>query len=710
MSRNSKDEPVKKPQGDVKKVSKKLYQLEEVLQLTPGRFECAIPEAPLIPKFCEQVGMYMGAMLNSYGGIVRWGVSRTGLAKVKVIGTHCDRKLEDEYKVALDCVAKGFSPRIDPSLYRLDFVEILRKSTNQPFREIRVIELRVQAGQELLYMDQEQKVRVVNGSQVYGPLIPQEIKRLVLKKYRKELLDSQSLLEVITPLVGRPLPGAITPMPDRPPCGVSVVTQTSPALCHGNRVNNVTVQVTPMHTHVNKSSVACPGTPMPTLVTASKVHSATPMQTHPSKSNVCSITPMHALVGTSKVSSPIETPKQNLQTALDMSLCTPYVGKEASNSLTGCDSESEEPKQNLQHVLETSASTPVGNRSVNRTGDTESSENAAEKPLVETEAQTSSKLPMEQENLATEGRDGPQDTLQVQGEDVGTGKKVSEGQGVPEDAAKGVEISSVKPKEGNNVSTRRDSIGTFAHKLLEESLDAKKDPKENSEAKENESPAASKEPESASGSSKTSLADRVRTFLKDVKQKITRTKENNNSKEDSVENAGSKKLKAEGSIKVKVDNKKEDKSEKKRKQPHEQPASRNQQRKRSRWDNPQNNMLYNQQENYHQQSYNTVNSQQSYSHLLKAAFPSSQEQPYSYNQSYSGMYQASVAGRFDDNPQGRYYSNTNGLDTQGRYYSQMNGVQSQDWYSANMSVGDWHHFYRLRQQEAIREAWRSSYY
>ncbi|KAI8497607.1 ATP binding [Branchiostoma belcheri] len=629
MPRNSKDEPVKKPQGDVKKVSKKLYQLEEVLQLTPGRFECAIPEAPLIPKFCEQVGMYMGAMLNSYGGIVRWGVSRTGLAKVKVIGTHCDRKLEDEYKVALDCVAKGFSPRIDPSLYRLDFVEILRKSTNQPFREIRVIELRVQAGQELLYMDQEQKVRVVNGSQVYGPLIPQEIKRLVLKKYRKELLDSQSLLEVITPLVGRPLPGAITPLQDRPPCGVSVDTQTSPALCHGNGVNSVTVQVTPMQSHVNKSSVACPGTPMPTLVTASKVHSATPMQTHPSKSNVCSITPMHALVGTSKVSSPIETPKQNLQTALDMSLCTPYVGKGTSNSLTGCcDSESEEPKQNLQHVLETSACTPVGNRSVSKTGDTESSENAAEKPLVETEAQTSAKLPMEQENLATEGRDGPQDTLQVQGEDVGTGKNVSEGQGVPEDAAKGAEILSGEPKEGNNVSTRRDSIGTFAHKLLEESLDAKKDPKADSEAKENESP-ASKEPESASGSSKTSLADRVRTFLKDVKQKITRTKENNNSKQDSGENAGSKKLK---------------------------------------------------------------------------------EQPYSYNQSYSGLYQASVTGRFDDNPQGRYYSNTNGVDTQGRHYSHMNARQSQDWYSANMSVGDRHHFYRLRQEAAIREAWRSSYY
>ena len=41
-----------------------------------------------------------------------------GLAKVKVIGTHCDRKMEDEYKVAVDCVAKDFSPRIDPSLYR----------------------------------------------------------------------------------------------------------------------------------------------------------------------------------------------------------------------------------------------------------------------------------------------------------------------------------------------------------------------------------------------------------------------------------------------------------------------------------------------------------------------------------------------------------------------------------------------------------------
>ncbi|XP_078665288.1 uncharacterized protein LOC144907791 [Branchiostoma floridae x Branchiostoma belcheri] len=660
--------------------------------------------------------MYMGAMLNSYGGIVRWGVSRTGLAKVKVIGTHCDRKLEDEYKVALDCVAKGFSPRIDPSLYRLDFVEILRKSTNQPFREIRVIELRVQAGQELLYMDQEQKVRVVNGSQVYGPLIPQEIKRLVLKKYRKELLDSQSLLEVITPLVGRPLPGAVTPLQDRPPCGVSVDTQTSPALCHGNGVNNVTAQVTPMHTHVNKSSVACPGTPMPTLVTASKVHSATPMQTHPSKSNVCSITPMHALVGTSKVSSPIETPKQNLQTALDMSLCTPYVGKGPSNSLTGCcDSESEEPKQNLQHVLETSACTPVGNRSVSRTGTSESCENesgsgtAAEKPSAETDAPTSAKLSTEQENLTTEGGGGSQDTLQGQGEDVGTGKNVSEGQDVPEDAAKGAEISSGEPKEGNNVSSRRDSIGTFAHKLLEESLDTKKDPKENSEAKENESP-ASKEPESASTSSKTSLADRVRTFLKDVKQKITRTKENNNSKEDSGENAGSKKLKAEGSVKVKVDNKiKKKEDERKRKQP-QQPASRNQQRKRSRWDNPQNNRLYNQQENYNQQSYNTVNSQQSYSHLLKSAFPSSQEQPYSYNQSYSGLYQASVTGRFDDNPQGRYYSNTNSVDSQGRHYSHMNARQSQDWYSANMSVGDWHHFYRLRQQEAIREAWRSSYY
>ncbi|CAH1247358.1 SLFNL1 [Branchiostoma lanceolatum] len=760
MSKNLKDEPERKRQGDVKKGTKKLYQLEEVLQLTPGRFESAISEAPALSKFSDQVGKYMGALLNSYGGIVRWGVTRTGLAKVKVIGTHCDRKMEDEFKVAVDCVAKGFSPRIDPSLYRLDFVEILRKTTNKPFREIRVIELRVQAGQELLYMDQEQRVRVVNGSTVYGPLIPQEIKRLVLKKYRKELLDSQSLLDVITPLVSRPLPGPITPLPIRPPMGVSVDTQTSPALCHGNGKNSSTV--TPMQSRVNKSKVACLGTPMPTHTTTSKVHSATPMQTHVSKNNACSITPMHAHINNTKMSSPMETPKQNLQSALETSTCTPFVGKESSNSaditeacVDSSDPGTAEPKQNLQTVLETSVCTPsVGKRSSSRAGNTGSvnlleSEDATQESMAD--------IKTGKEILATEDKVTPQaedkDKAKNTLEDVGTGENTSQGQDVAKDAAKDKEIPLIDLTEDTDVSRRRDSIGTFAHKLLEESLDTKKDPKTESDTKENENPTG-KEAGSASSNNKTSLAERVKTFLQDVKQKI---RPNSSKEEETCPGKGSKVLKAEGNVKVKV-GKKEDESERKRKQPQRPPA-RNQSQSQSRpRNNPQNTKgytltyhsqlfnSYNQQNNqetynqhgykeeaynqqaynqqscnqqsYNEQSYNqrTCNQQgytrqqQSYSHLLQAAFSRNQtQQPYSQRQ--AARYQMSfVAQQFGNDSQGRHSSNMTDVDSQGRHSSNMTDVDSQGRHSSNMADVDWHDFYRLRQQAAIMDAWRGSSY
>ncbi|XP_066268782.1 uncharacterized protein [Branchiostoma lanceolatum] len=737
MSKNSKDEPERKRQGDVKKGTKKLYQLEEVLQLTPGRFESAISEAPVLSKFSDQVGKYMGALLNSYGGIVRWGVTRTGLAKVKVIGTHCDRKMEDEYKVAVDCVAKGFSPRIDPSLYRLDFVEILRKTTNKPFRDIRVIELRVQAGQELLYMDQEQRVRVVNGSTVYGPLIPQEIKRLVLKKYRKELLDSQSLLDVITPLVSRPLPGPVTPLPIRPPSGVSVDTQTSPALCHGNGKNSSMVQVTPMQSRVNKSKVACLGTPMPSHITTSKVHSATPMQTHASKNNACSITPMHAHFSNTKMSSPIETPKQNLQSALETSICTPFVGKESSNNadlteacVDSSDSGTAEPKQNLQTVLETSAYTPsVGKRSSSRAGNTGSislleSEDTTQESMAD--IKTGKEILATEDKVTPQAEDKDKAKNTLQGEDVGTGETTSQGQDVAKDAAKDKEIPLIDLTEDADISRRRDSIGTFAHKLLEESLDTKKDPKTESDTKENENPTG-KETGSASSNNKTSLAERVKTFLQDVKQKI---RPNSSKEEETCPGKGSKVLKAEGNVKVKV-GKKEDESERKRKQPQRPPA-RNQSQSQSRpRNNPQNTKgytltyhsqlfnSYNQQNNqetfnqhgykeeaynqqaydqqpcnqqsYNEQSYNqrTCNQQgynrqqQSYNHLLQAAFSRNPtHQP--YNQRQAARYQMSfVAQQFGNSSQGRH--------------------------SSNMADVDWHDFYRQRQQAAIMDAWRGSY-
>ncbi|KAI8485157.1 cytochrome P450 2 sub U member 1 [Branchiostoma belcheri] len=47
-------------------------------------------------------------------------------------------------------------------------------------------------------------------------------------------------------------------------------------------------------------------------------------------------------------------------------------------------------------------------------------------------------------------------------------------------------------------------------------------------------------------------------------------------------------------------------------------------------------------------------------------------QPVSYTQTHSGLYQAFVARRFDNNPQGRHYSHVHGVDSRGRYSSHMN--------------------------------------
>ncbi|XP_078590685.1 uncharacterized protein LOC144870436 [Branchiostoma floridae x Branchiostoma japonicum] len=70
------------------------------------------------------VAKYTCAFLNSGGGTLMVGVTDDG----KVCGVSCDHRREDNIRIDIDSVIKGFRPQVFPSQYSVQFIPVLEQS------------------------------------------------------------------------------------------------------------------------------------------------------------------------------------------------------------------------------------------------------------------------------------------------------------------------------------------------------------------------------------------------------------------------------------------------------------------------------------------------------------------------------------------------------------------------------------------------------
>lgn len=145
-------------------------------------------------EFRETVRKYVNGLLNSHGGVLYFGTDINGTAT----GVPISRKGEDEYKLAVDHTIGSFSPFIGSSLYKLSFIDLVEK--NNRYCDYKIIELKVSVG-ELgeIYEDGFKKVYIVDTGDLIGPLYPQELKELILLKYKESIEGAEEALKFTTP-------------------------------------------------------------------------------------------------------------------------------------------------------------------------------------------------------------------------------------------------------------------------------------------------------------------------------------------------------------------------------------------------------------------------------------------------------------------------------------------------------------------------------
>ncbi|XP_022092831.1 uncharacterized protein LOC110980450 isoform X2 [Acanthaster planci] len=171
--------------------STRRYTLNSHIVPYKGRTEVFFESADSYMFHCAVKG-YAGAFLNTCGGVIHFGVKKTG----RVMGVSCTRSQEDSYRLEVDDVMKFFQPKVSPSLYRLDFIPIVSPQFTFDWK---VISLHVSAGPDIMYMDGSGRVMTMSSKGLYGPLHPQEIQRLAIHKYKQDVLNADNLIKVITP-------------------------------------------------------------------------------------------------------------------------------------------------------------------------------------------------------------------------------------------------------------------------------------------------------------------------------------------------------------------------------------------------------------------------------------------------------------------------------------------------------------------------------
>lgn len=137
-------------------------------------------------SFKQVLSKYVNALLNTKGGMLVFGVEPSG----KIVGSNIyGRQQEDLYKLELDTEVRTTRPTVSPSLCRF-VVTRLEETQN-----LCVVEIKISAGPiGEIFMNSSEQVYVIRKRLLFGPLIPQEIKDLVIAKYREEITSTCHLL------------------------------------------------------------------------------------------------------------------------------------------------------------------------------------------------------------------------------------------------------------------------------------------------------------------------------------------------------------------------------------------------------------------------------------------------------------------------------------------------------------------------------------
>lgn len=109
----------------------------------------------------------------------------------KILGLQVLREGEDLIKRDLDGTLSSMCPTVSPNLCRVEVSQL------QDAPRI-VVVIKISPGPiGDIFMNQWEQVFVIRRRELFGPLFPQEIKELVIAKYREEISSSASLLSPV---------------------------------------------------------------------------------------------------------------------------------------------------------------------------------------------------------------------------------------------------------------------------------------------------------------------------------------------------------------------------------------------------------------------------------------------------------------------------------------------------------------------------------
>ncbi|KAJ7352827.1 ATP binding [Desmophyllum pertusum] len=140
--------------------------------------------------FRQVLSKYVNGLLNTKGGMLVFGVEPRSR---KIIGCDIKTRLhEDLFRLEFDNEVRTTRPTVSPSLCRFVVTRL------EDFPGLSILEIKIGAGPiGEMFMNHAEQVFVVRRRQLFGPLIPQEIKDLVIAKYREEITSTCNLLSPV---------------------------------------------------------------------------------------------------------------------------------------------------------------------------------------------------------------------------------------------------------------------------------------------------------------------------------------------------------------------------------------------------------------------------------------------------------------------------------------------------------------------------------
>ncbi|KAL5493410.1 hypothetical protein EMCRGX_G014587 [Ephydatia muelleri] len=174
--------------------SKKHYESLQRLSYVQDEWHTLVR---IIPSSVEElrkvVAKYVGSFLNGNGGILVFGVSRTGF----VYGDTINRKEEDNLRLTIDETFKKFKPMVRPDMYRITFT-LVKEREGSSRDDLQVVEIRVATGdRHELYQDEFHESFLRRGSDAHGPLTPHEIKMHTLKQCTQKLIAEKRFVDLL---------------------------------------------------------------------------------------------------------------------------------------------------------------------------------------------------------------------------------------------------------------------------------------------------------------------------------------------------------------------------------------------------------------------------------------------------------------------------------------------------------------------------------